>query len=518
MSKQRKKRSAVSTILTCLLVVANLAVTNLILTGESKGRLDLTEDSRFVLSTGTTGILNRLEDSVTITCYFSSNLPQRYDHVSRSLLEKLQEYETASDGRVIFRFVDPETDEIAKQECDDLGLTPANIEEFESVTRPRTVTCYMGVVFRYADRKNVLNFFSELRGSLDDRTALESDLEFNITSQIQKVANERRTVGLLAKVVEVPANPRNPQGPKTRTQGLSNLKRWLERSYDVLVLDPVDINAGKPIPAEVDTLICFRPEAVNQLGVFALDQYIVHGGPVLFCVDSGTADMAPKQKQTQMGNMRVQDFDLPSYDGTVLSSGLEEFFLHLGVEVKSALVEDLSCLKVGYYKGKELKQNPLTRQVFAQGIPAQGDYASWVVIPARDESGAVVDENQINPERAIVAGVKDVVFTWAAPLVLNDENLSKHEASGTVLMRSGPESWSRPIGGNKFSPVPASRVEPDEKSASSLFVSLKGRFRSFFKGEDAPEILQDPAKRIHGVKLEESLIKGRMDAAVAACR
>ena len=513
MSEMRQKRSALSTVLTCLLVAANLVVTNLILNPESTGRLDLTEDSRFVLSKGTQGILDRLEDSVTITCYFSSNLPQRYDHVARSLLEKLQEYESASEGHVIFKFVDPETDETARQECEDLGVTPASIEEFESVTKPRSVTCYMGVVFRYADRKNILNFFSELRGSLEDRSVLAGELEFNITSQIQKVANERRTVGLLATIHEYPANPRNPQGPKQTTQGLNNLKRWLERSYDVLSLDPKIINAGNPIPAEIDTLICFRPEGFNQLALFAVDQFIVHGGPVLFCVDSGTADMAPKQKQTQMGNMQVQDFDLPTYAGTVIGSGMEEFFHHLGVQVKSSFVEDPSCLTIGYYKDKELKQHPLTRQIYAQGIPAQDEYLPWIVVPARDESGSIMDSDQVNSEHAIVASIKDVVFTWIAPLELVADSLERHEATGTVLLRSGPESWSRPISGGTFSPIPGDRTESADKAPSSLFVSLTGRFRSYFKGQETPEIKEEPEKRIRGVKLDDTLIKGRVDIA-----
>ncbi len=513
MPEMRKKRSAITTVLTCLLVAANLVVTNLILNPESTGRLDLTEDSRFVLSKGTQGILDRLEDSVTITCYFSSNLPQRYDHVGRSLLEKLQEYETASEGRVVYKFVDPETDEAVRQECEDLGVTPANIEEFESVSKPRSVTCYMGMVCRYADRKNILNFFSELRGSLDNRAAMAGDLEFNITSQIQKVANERRTIGLLAKIHEVPTNPRNPQSPKQKTQGLNNLTRWLERAYDVLPLDPESLNGGQPIPAEVDTLICFRPEDMNELALFTIDQFIVHGAPVLFCVDSGTANMAPQQKQTTMGNMKVQDFDLPTYAGVVINHGMDEFFHHLGVLVKPDFVEDPSCLKIGYYKDKELKQHPLTRQVYAQGIPGQDDYLPWIVVPARDESGAVIDDEQVNAEHAIVAGIKDVVLTWAAPLSLVPESLDRHEATATVLLRSGPKSWSRPVLGGTFSPMPGDRTEAEEKAPASLFVSVNGRFRSYFKGEETPEIVENPEKRIRGVKLDESLIKGRIDIA-----
>ena len=489
MAETKKPILLLSKLLTAVLVAANLVVANLLVKNVTGIRTDLTEDQRYEIGKGTRSILGDLEDSVSVRGYFSGNVPPRYAHVRRTILEKLQEYESASGNKLTYEFLDPETNEQAKRECDDQGIQPAQIEDFENVTTSKFVTSYMALVFRYQDRKSILNCFVDLREGIDRPTQLAGDLEYYLTNHIVKVANERKAIGILAEVHEVPANQFQPRGPKRKTQGLGSLKQWLERSYDVLQLDVKEIARGVPIPDAVDTLIVWRPRGYVDVGLYAIDQFIMRGGNTLFFVDSGEVSLRPTPKRTEIRPGQVmQDFDYPTYVAQPIIHGLTPLLEHYGLRVEANFIQDESGFVVPYVKDKRIQSTRVPPRIFAQPIQDKSEYRSWSTLPARDEDGNILDQRQLNSRSGVVAGVGSFVLPWASPLALLEDNLSRHRATATYVLRSGPRSWSRPVKDGKFSVNPADvLLEPVERHEPEIIAArIEGTFKSHFEDRDIP--------------------------------
>ena len=475
--------SLFSTLIAGLLVAANVIVLNINIRNYDK-RYDLTRDRRFEVAQGTENILAKIKDTVQVKCYVSSNLPQRFSHVERTLLEKLNEYEKRAPGKLIFEFVDPESSKETKQECDDLGIRPQQLMDVEGGTTPKQVISYLAMVFRYVDRKAILDLFAEMPESLMDPAQFTADLEYYLTSNVLKVASEKKTIGLMAEISEVPVSAFDPN-QKRKTQGLDNLQRWLERSYDVVRLDPREIGRGVAIPPEVNTLIVHKPAGITPVGQYLLDQFLMNGGALLFLIDAGTVDVQPKQKQSQMGRQTVQDFDFPTYAGQPLDTGVSTLLESWGVKVEPSFIQDQSNIEAPYYKDKQIVQDPLGR-VIAQPIQDFAAYPSWMLVPARDASGAILDKDQVKRDNGIVSRLGAAVFTWASPVTAVAESLKRNEATFEALLKSGPNSWALPIAGSTFAPSKNAAEMPAERRQATLAALVTGRFRSSFKGQDIP--------------------------------
>ncbi len=491
-----------------VLVAANLIVANIIFDNLDM-RWDLTEDKRFEIGESSQNILSQFEGTLSIKCYFSSNIPKRYNHVERVVAEKLAEYEELSGGKIVFEIVDPdgEGNEEESQELKDMNIAPIQLEEREGASNRKIVTSYLTMVFRYGDRKSVVNLFQELGSSLHDPAQFTSQLEYFTTQSIRNVTHERRTVGVLAPIELLPAqNRQQVNAEKRKYQGLSILKRWISSSHDVVMLDPTAVNRGEPIPPEVDVVLCYRPKNFTAAGLFILDQYIMAGGRMAFFVDEGKVNYDPKQKMTPIGNTQMRDFDLPSYDAVPFDHNLTAFLEHFGVRLKHAFVEDDSNFEISYIRSKETAS--FGRQYFAKAIYGHAGYPAWPMIPTRNAEGLAVDGSQISSDWALLSKSDDLVLCWASPLELVEENLKKNDAKAEVILQTGPKSWNRSLKENVFSPVPGEWTEPAAKSPQVVASLVRGSFRSFFAGKEAPKVVAPNGSEVDWAP---EFLKGRRD-------
>ncbi|MCZ6694227.1 MAG: GldG family protein, partial [Bacteroidetes bacterium] len=87
-------------------------------------RLDFTADKRYTLSEATKDILSELNDVVTITAYFSENLPPQLIKSRKDFEDLLTEYENRSNGNVLYEFINPNESEAREQETQQNGIGP----------------------------------------------------------------------------------------------------------------------------------------------------------------------------------------------------------------------------------------------------------------------------------------------------------------------------------------------------------------------------------------------------------
>ncbi|MFT7618925.1 MAG: ABC-type uncharacterized transport system involved in gliding motility auxiliary subunit [Planctomycetota bacterium] len=507
MSEPKNRLLFWNAVIAGLLVAANLFVANVI-ASKMDVRWDLTEDKRFEIGESSAKILSKVEGTVSVKCYFSANVPKAYNHVERVVAEKLSEYEELSSGKVLYEIVDPGGigSEEALQELKDMNIAAVPLEEREGASRRKVVSSFLTMVFRYGDRKSVVNLFQDLAATLRDPGAFASQLEYVTTQAIRNVTTERRTIGVLAKIELVPQDRANPNSEKRKYQNLSLLKSWISRSHDVVFIDPVAINRGDPIPQEIDVVVCYQPRDISGAGLFILDQYLMAGGDMAFFMDQGEVSYNGRTKMTPIGNTQMRDFDMPTYEAIPYEHNLTEFLAHFGVRLGRSFVEDMSNFTMPFARSKEVASNG--RQYYVKPIYEYAPYPSWVMIPARNEEGQPISDKQIGQDWPLLAQSDDLLLTWASPLELDKDSLTKNNSTADVILRTGPQSWSRALKETVFSPVPEEWTEPTAKQENIVAALIRGEFRSFFDGQEAPKV-----KAPNGLEVawSEDFLKGRRD-------
>ena len=96
---------------TYILLVAGIIVLVNILSDNFFLRLDFTEDNRYTLSQATKDILASLKEPVTITAYFTEEVPPEVAKTKRDFKDLLVEYSNLSKGMINYQFIDPNEDQ-----------------------------------------------------------------------------------------------------------------------------------------------------------------------------------------------------------------------------------------------------------------------------------------------------------------------------------------------------------------------------------------------------------------------
>jgi ABC-2 type transport system permease protein len=199
----------------------------------------------------------------------------------------------------------------------------------------------------------------------------------------------------------------------------------------------VVVSGGRTVPPEVNTLVVAGPEGAKAWDRYAIDQFVMRGGQVLFLVN----------------RIGIREGTL---EGMRVDTGLDSLLAHYGAEVKPDLVVDRSCGTASFSAG-----------YFSFTVP----YRLWPLVGPGGFDQASPITNQL--ERA--------VLPWASSIDLRPADTG---VEATVLARSSAESWSE----SRLNLDPQRSFKPPSEGPSprNLAVLLKGRFTSYFKDRPVP--------------------------------
>jgi gliding-associated putative ABC transporter substrate-binding component GldG len=265
------------------------------------GRIDVTANGQFTLANASKSLMRGLDDKVTVKAYFTEDLPAPYNNHRRILLDQLNEYRAYAGGNFQFEFIDP-TGEKAEQEAQQQGIAPVQVQVVKE-DKFEVKRAYMGMVFLYEDRKEVLPVIQNT-----------STLEYEISSTVKRLTSRtQRKIGFLS-AAGAPG-----------MQELSRVQEVLRRQYEIT---PVDASKGTPIPADVAALIVVSPASpISEPVKFQIDQYLMRGGKVAFLLN------------------RV-DANLQNRFGRALDLNLDDMLQQYGLRLNADLVRDEQCANV----------------------------------------------------------------------------------------------------------------------------------------------------------------------------
>ena len=295
----KNKKSISSQILLIIIVLVLINV----LSDKFFVRLDFTADQRYTLSKATKDILRSLPEPVTITAYFTEDLPQGIAKSKRDFKELLVEYATISKGKVVYEFIDPNQDKAVEQQAIQSGIRPVviNVREKDQVKQQKV---FLGVKIQMGENTETIPL-------IQPGTAME----YALSSAIKKIAIEDKPlIGFL-----------QGQGEPS----LASFRQVLAQLSVLYNVEPVTISDTIDNLSKFKTITIISPaDTFSDAHFSQIDNYLSNGGNLFIAMNRVNADMQTSQ-------------------GVSLETGLEKWLANKGLLVEENFVVDGNCGTVG---------------------------------------------------------------------------------------------------------------------------------------------------------------------------
>lgn len=278
---------------------------------------DLSENKIHTLSDGTLRIIRSIKEPVTLDLYYSEtaarDLPQ-FRVYSQRVREMLENIAGQSEGKIIFRVIDPEPYSEAEDAAMAAGL--------QSIPFGNAGTgFYFGLLATGSNDKTLLMPFID--------PGKEAFLEYDLAKLLSGLNAEKQPV--LAVLSSLLTGPSVNALTGQPSQGWVVDRRLSER-YELRRLPP-DIES---IEKDVDVLMLVHPRNIPEPTLYAIDQFVLRGGHLLVFVDP---------------NAESDSANAYSPDGSVTTSAsdLGPLFKAWGIEYDPRMVvlDSQNALQVG---------------------------------------------------------------------------------------------------------------------------------------------------------------------------
>lgn len=266
-------------------------------------RLDFTSDKRYTLSKATKNILRTLNEPVTVTAYFTEDLPPDIAVTRRDFKDLLVEYASISRGMVMYEFINPNADPEAEQKAYQSGIQPVIVssrEKDEAVQKK----VFLGAKVQLGDETDVIPFMQP-----------GAAMEYALSTSIKKLSVKNKP---LIGIMQGHGEP-----------SLSAMSQVMESLSILYEPEPVNLSDSVVNLDKYITIAIVAPrDTIPDWHFTLLDKYLAQGGNLLVAMD------------------RV-DGDLSTVQGKSIETGLENWLAGKGIQVESNFVVDQSCGSVG---------------------------------------------------------------------------------------------------------------------------------------------------------------------------
>ena len=305
------------------LFVAALGVIAL-LSGRFFFRIDLTSEKRYSLAPSSRELLRDLEDVVYVRVYLDGELPPEFVQFRRSIRELLQEFRAYAGEDLQYEFINlyEESDEEVRNrmigEFYDRGLKVTSIQLRDEQGGTSSRIIFPGAMVSYRGVEMPVNLLKN-NPSLPHQVNLNNSvetLEYEFISAIHNLTME--------EVPRIAFVEGHGELDSLQTHSLMDeLKNFFQ-------VDRGFINGNVESLLPYKALIIARPvRPFGEADKFALDQYIMSGGRVLFLLDPvfSYADSLSGGTTVALAN----------------PVGLEDMLFRYGVRINYNLVADMQC-------------------------------------------------------------------------------------------------------------------------------------------------------------------------------
>jgi len=408
-------------------------------------RIDLTTEKKHTLSQPSRRMLGELEDVIYVKVYLDGELPAEFVNFRKAIRELMDEFRAYGGEKLQYEFVNlyDEADESLRNriigELYDRGLNVTNIQVRDSEGGSSTRMIFPGAIIAYGPFELPVNL-------LKNNPTLSHEL--NLNNSIQTLEYEFARVIHSLTMEEVPRIAFIEGHGELDSLQTHSLMDELKNFFQV---DRGYISGNVEALLNYQALIIARPQhPFSEADKFAIDQYIMQGGKVLFFLDP------------------VHPFADSLSAGTTVALanqvGLEDLLFKYGVRINYNLVADLQCNYV------PVNTAPVGEQARFTMMP-------WVYNPLL--AGPVT--------HPITRGLNYVKSQFASSMDTLSGNSG--QVKKTVLLATSQSSRKRDV--PLYISMEEVTVQPDpalyNESYLPIGVLLEGNFESFYLNYPVPE-------------------------------
>ena len=435
-------------------------------------KIDLTKEKRYTLSPSTKKLLGKLNEEVEIDVYLTGNLSSGFRKLKIAADELLENYRDYSNGNLHYKFIKPDAglDDSAKALLYDslvrIGIKPFNNKEYTNDEKSER-WIFPSALVKYKDKMLAVDLMSGKSG-MDEESTLnysEALLEFKFDDAINKLTKTE------FPVVAYAAGNGEPEIDFTNRKldpKVLDLLTLMQKNYRFGVMD---LNSGVLNADTIKALMIVKPSiAFTEQEKIKIDQYIMQGGKVIWCIDKLYAEF---------DSLLRAKSDFVAFDKNL---NLEDQLFKYGVRINSDLLQDINSAK-----------QPLVKGYYSDGRP-QIDQIPFFYYP-------LLSSFSNNP---ISKNIDFVLSTFPSSI----DTVKAYGIAKTILLAS--DTNSRTISTPTI--VSFRNVNPNEpisnfpKSHVPVAILLEGDFSSLYANRFSKE-MQDSIQQLTGVAFLPSGIK-----------
>jgi ABC-2 type transport system permease protein len=430
-----------------LVTIAILVLAN-ILSQYLYTRFDLTAEKKFSIMPSTKKMVRGLKDAVTFKVYLEGDMPAGFKRLRQSTRDLLNELRAYGGKNIQFEFIDPVSGK-SEQERDAIleellgkGLAPANVQT-GSASQSKITRVFPCAIAYYYGREYPIQLLENQIGYDKEQVLNNSavSLEYKFATAIQKLTMYRPPrVAFTAGHGEL-----NSAQLADIQQQLTNLR------YEVGILD---ITKGYKIKDDFDAIIIAKPTLpFDEKDKYKIDQYIMHGGKVMWLIDPTTADF--DSLKVNLTGQFVVDRPL----------NLDDQLFKYGARVNTDLIEDINMC------------SPIPLKVGNMGNAPQIELYPWYFFPLLQSTGAHPIVKNLDPVAAQFASTVDTI---------RNPGVKK-----TVLLCTSDNSKAVMTPLRVHFGILQQRPDPSHFTQAKLPVAvlLEGEFQSLYKNRMTKEFL-----------------------------
>jgi len=427
-----------------LLLLANGIAFVVLLNLVSQGyffRLDLTEEKRYTIKPQTKELLKNLDDEVFVEVFLEGDLNPGFKRFQKAIKETLEEFRIYSHNKVKFIFTNPTQAKGEKARNEFMsalaskGITPMNVIETQNGQRVEKFI-FPGALVSYGGFEAGVMLLKGNRAKNAQEVLNESieGTEYELANAIYKLSNpNRKQIGWLKGHGELDSLE------------VASLIHSLSEQYQV---QPVDLTEKKQIK-NFSLLIVAKPtQAFSQTDKYKLDQYLMHGGNLLFLLDRMDANMDSASRD--------------DYYAFPYNTQLDDQLFKYGARINPDLIEDRVAGKYPIVVGKA-GNRPQMMQLDWPFFPLINQYAEHPITRHLD---ATLTKFISSIDTVKATGIKKTPLLFSSP----------YTRKITTPVKVGVNDLRKQLHEGNFN--------QGKKPVAYL---LEGRFTSLFKNRFAPD-------------------------------
>ncbi len=422
-----------NTIWSWLVVIAVIVVVNFFASNVHE-RLDLTNEKRFTISYPVKKLLGDLHDNVDVNIFLKGDLPAGFKNLAVSAEELLQEFKEYSNGRIHYKLISaddamPGTNRTYGDTLSSFGFVPINLK-VQLKAGEQSQYIYPAALVTYNSKMIPVNLYSGTETVItpSELNSSEALLEYKFADAINKLIEKQKP--MIAYSVG--------NGEPAGNDVFDLVTNVLQKNYTLFTLN---ISKQPVIPDTFRLLMIVKPTVpFTEDEKMKIDQYVMHGGKVLWFLDKLEAEMDSLQIKNQV----------IAYDRGL---NLDDLLFKYGVRINPDLIMDLQSDFLP----------------FDVNGSKQFDFLHWNYFPLFESK----QNSVINKNIGLVAGrFVNSIDTVNAPAIKKTILLSSSDNSRTIAtpaLISGAENRNVPEDDAfKMKNIPAG-------------VLLEGKFSSLYR-------------------------------------